>query len=112
MFGLIDAKVYAVLSLITAAILYAIEYFDKGEVAKTWLQAQMGAASGSGLGSAIAGFIAQPLIFVIDGPLGAVLGGLLWPLVLVWLILLMLLLAFAFIAPGIFKARCAAAAGC
>jgi hypothetical protein len=112
MFGLIDAKVYAVISVITAALLYAIEFFDKGEAAKTWLQAQMAAASGSGLGSAIAGFIAQPLIFVIDGPIGAVLGGLLWPVLMVWLILLMLLLAFAFIAPGIFKAKCTASAGC
>jgi hypothetical protein len=112
MFGLIDAKVYTVISLITAALLYAIEFFDKGEVAVGWLQAQEVAASGSGLGRAIAGLIARPLIFAIDGPIGAVLGGLMWPVLLLWLILLILLLAFAFIAPGIFKARCAAAAGC
>ena len=112
MLGLINARVYAVIGLLTAAILYAIEYFDKNEVAVTWLRDQEIAASGSGLGRAIAGLIARPLIYAIDGPIGAFLGGLLWPVLLVWLILLVVLLAFAFIAPGIFKARCTAAAGC
>ena len=112
MFGLIDAKAYAVIGLITSALLAAINFFDKNEVAVNWLQAQQAAASGSGLGEAISGLIAVPLIFAIDNPIGIFLGGLLWPVLLLWLILLMVLLAFAFIAPGIFKARCTAAAGC
>jgi hypothetical protein len=112
MFGLINARVYAVIAVITAAILYAIDYFDKNEAAVGWLTDQMTAASGSGLGRAISGLIVKPLIFTMDGPVGAILGGLLWPLLLVWFVLLLLVLSFAFIAPGVGQARCAASAGC
>jgi hypothetical protein len=112
MLGVIDTKVYVVIGLITAALLLAVNYFDKGEVAVGWLQQQELAASGSGLGRAVAGLIARPLMFALDNPAGAILGGLLWPVLLLWLVLLVLLLAFAFIAPGIFKARCTASAGC
>ncbi|MDQ7027402.1 MAG: hypothetical protein Q9P44_17800 [Anaerolineae bacterium] len=112
MFGLISGKVYVFIALITSALLYAVEFFDKNEVVVNWLNEQMTRASGSGLGRAASGFIAKPLIFAIDDPVGAVLGGLLWPFLILWLLFLVLLLTFSFIAPGIFKARCAASADC
>jgi len=112
MFGLIDGKVYAFLSLITTAILYAIDSFDKQEVVRTFLVQQAYYAQGSGLGHAAANLIVQPLIFAVDNPFGAILGGLLWPLLVVWLLLLLLLLGFAIIAPGVFRAKCTISTAC
>lgn len=105
MFGLIDAKVYAFISLITAALLAAINFFDQSEVARTFLESQAAQAQGSGLGSAVANFVVRPLIFAMDNPAGHIIAGLLWPVLVLWLLLLVLLLTFAFIAPGIFRAR-------
>lgn len=112
MFGLINGRVYVVIAVITSGLLYAIEFFDKNDVTVNWLNSQMTQAAGSGLGRAASGLIAKPLIFAIDGPAGAILGGLLWPVLLLWMLLLLLLLSFSFIAPGIFKARCTASVDC
>jgi hypothetical protein len=60
----------------------------------------------------VANFIVRPLIFAIDGPVGAILGGLLWPMVLAWLILLVLLLIFAIIGPGVTTTTCSISSGC
>ena len=112
MFGLISAKVYVVVAIITAGLLYAIDYFDKGEAAVGWLNSQMAQASGTGIGRALSGLVAKPLIYAIDGPIGAVLGGLLWPLLIVWLLLLIVLLAFTLLSGGVGQAGCAASASC
>ena len=112
MLGLIDTKVYLAVGLITAALLFAIDFFDKNEAVVGFLRDQATRAQGSGLGTAVANFIVRPLIFAVDGPVGAVLGGLLWPVLLLWLLLLVVLLAFGFLAPGIFRANCSFNASC
>ena len=67
-----NAKIYVVVGIITSLLLYAIEFFDRNEVVKAWLTAQENKAAAFGLGRAVAGFIVRPVIYMIDGPIGAV----------------------------------------
>ena len=112
MFGLITPKVYAFVALCTSAMLYGINWLDRNEALVGFLNKQVTRASTSGLGSAIAKLIVKPMIFAVDTPAGAVVGGLLWPMALLWLLLFVLLMMFSFLAPAMGKARCGFSADC
>jgi hypothetical protein len=112
MFGIINTRVYMFFMLITTIMLYAIEMFDKHEVVKTWLLHQSVRAQAAGMGAAVANLIVKPMVYAVDSPIGAVVGGILWPILFVWLILLVVLMAFTVIVPGIVTALCTADSGC
>ena len=112
MFGIINTKVYMFLTLITTALLYAIDFFDKQEVVKTFLLAQGSTAQAAGFYRAGANLIVRPIVYAIDNPIGAILGGILWPVLFVWILLLVVLMTFAVIAPGFKTGLCVADSGC
>lgn len=112
MFGIIDTKVYLVLSFITTIMLYTIDMFDKNEVVKTFLLDQGNQAQMAGLASSAANLIVRPLIYAIDNPIGAVVGGILWPILFIWILLLVVLMTFVVIAPGFKVGLCVADSGC
>ena len=112
MFGVIDTKVYLFLTIITTAILYAVEVLDKNELVRDFLLQQSLNAQLAGLPKALANFVVIPLIFTIDNPIGAIVGGLVWPVVLFWVISLVVIMAYSVLLPGLMTALCTADAGC
>jgi hypothetical protein len=112
MFGIINTKVYLFFSFITTVLLYAIDTFDKQEIVKTWVLHQSVRAQAAGMAAALANFIVRPLAYAVDNPIGAVVGGILWPVLFAWFLLLIVLLAFTLIVPGLATALCTADSGC
>jgi hypothetical protein len=112
MFGIINTKVYMLFTILTTLLLYAIDFFDKHEIVKTYLLSQGSLAQSAGFHWAGANLIVRPLVYAIDNPIGAVVGGILWPVLFVWILLLFVLMTFAVIAPGVKTGLCVADAGC
>jgi hypothetical protein len=64
------------------------------------------AVGAGGLPAGIADLIVQPIVFALQGDIiNAAIVGLLWPLTMVWLLLIVILLFFAYIIPGAGTAR-------
>ena len=112
MFGIINTRIYMFFTLVTSFALYAIDVLDKNEVIKEWLLYQSVRAQAAGMGTAIANLIVRPLAYAVDNPIGAVVGGILWPMLFLWLILLIVLMAYTVLVPGIATALCTADSGC
>jgi hypothetical protein len=112
MFGIINTRVYMFFTLITTIVLHMMNVFDKNEVLTSWLLHQSIRAQAAGMGAAVANLVVRPLAYAVDSPIGAVVGGILWPVLFVWLILLVVLMAFTIIVPGIVTALCAADSNC
>ena len=112
MFGIINTRVYMFFCLITSIALHAMDVLDKNEVVKEWLLHQSVRAQGAGMGAAIANFIVLPLAYAVDNPIGAVVGGILWPVLFLWFMLLVVLMAYTVIVPGVAAGMCTADAGC
>ena len=106
MFSLISFRSYMVIAAFTAALLAAITQFASAPVAGFFRSVQSDAIR-TGLPRAAADFIAEPIILAVTEPVAAVVAGLLWPFLILWFLLLVLLVVFAFMAPLITQARCA-----
>ncbi len=106
MFSLISFRVYLLIAAFTAAVLVAITEFTSGSVAGFFRSVQNDAIQ-TGLPRAAADFIAEPIILAVTDPIAAVIAGALWPFLLLWFFLLVILVVFAFMAPLITQARCA-----
>lgn len=84
-------RVYVLVAFFFGAMLFAISTFLDAEILN-WIRGQQAQATAVGQ-RAIGVIITEPVIFVIgERPLGPIIGGLLWPLVIVWIVLIPLLL--------------------
>ena len=105
MLTMISFRVYVVIGFFTSALFFAITEFASEPVAGFFRGMRSDAIRG-GLPRAAADFIAEPFILAATDPLVAVAAGVVWPLLLVWLFLLVLLVLFAFLSPLLTQARC------
>lgn len=101
MFSLITPRVYVFIALCTAGTLYLIGLLDSSRTIAGFIRAQTAIAARNGLGSAVSGFIGEPIALAFSDPTWAVIGGIAWPLALLWFVLFCFMLVFAFIAPSL-----------
>jgi len=81
-------------------VLYLLTLLDPGGGIAGFFTNIGAQARGAGLPDQMVNFVIVPLEFVFGGELaGVILGALLWPLGLVWLLLTVLLVVIAFIVP-------------
>lgn len=100
MFSLISPRAYVFIAICTAATLYVIGLLDSANVIASFIRSQEVIAARSGLGSAIANFIGEPLALAFSDPLWAIIAGIAWPAGIIWFILFCMMMVFAFIAPS------------
>lgn len=98
--GIVSVRVYLLISVLTAGALYLVTLLDRSKVIAGFIRSQGASAAGSGLGSSVAGFVAEPLANVFSDPTWAIIGGFLWPLVLLWLLFLVAIMIFAYAGAG------------
>jgi hypothetical protein len=93
MFTLLSAKNYVIIAIFFAVILYVIQ-LTVGEDFANWAEDQQPKAAVSGsVVNAYGTVVTEAIIFVMtQNIVGAVVGGLMWPFVILWLILTPLLL--------------------
>ena len=112
MFGVIDTKVYLFIAIITTPILYVIDLLDKHEIVRDFLLQQSTNAQLAGMPEAMANLIVVPLVFMVDNPIGAIVGGLIWPVLLFLIFALVVIMAYSVLFPGLLKALCTADSRC
>jgi hypothetical protein len=84
-------RTYLLIAVFFAAILYLINLFFASNIV-SWATTQQLRAQAAGQ-NAIGVIVTEPIIFVAsNGPVGAIIGGLAWPAVIIWLIFIPLLL--------------------
>lgn len=99
--GFLNFRAYLAVGVVTGVLLYALGTLIGSDVA-TFINSFRADAISAGIGRNIAGLVADPLIWVFSGePLAAILGGLLWPVVLGWFILFVLFVIISFILAGV-----------
>jgi hypothetical protein len=106
MFSLISFRVYAMIAAFVALVLFLITEFASDPLVGFFQTARNDAMS-AGLPRVGADMIVQPIILAISEPIAAVIAGVMWPLLLLWFFLIVLLFLFAFLAPLVSQATCA-----
>lgn len=92
MFALISFRAYIGIGVVVGIIVYLIGLVAGPQVVNFFTQLEATALV-NGVSPFIATMVLGPFIFAFSEPLfGAILAGLLWPLILVWLVLLFLVL--------------------
>lgn len=105
--GALNGRAYVVVALFTSAVLVAIAQFDSGGNFAGFFRGIGDNASRAGLSTGIVNIILEPIVLAVSDPIAAVVAGVLWPLLLLWFVLLVLVLVFAFMSPLINEAMCA-----
>lgn len=105
MLSVITPRIYVVVALITAAIAYFLQLTPIGASLITAVNGVSSTAIQWGMSPALVSIVRDPFAFVLSEPLGALALGLLWPLGLLWLLLLVLVWIHSFIAPLALEAR-------
>lgn len=105
MIGIVNFRTYLFIGVGIGFACYVL-----GMVAGPMLNAQLTnvrwGAVNAGLAPVLADLITQPFIFAFSGDLvGAVVAGVLWPLAVVWIVLLVLALVFTLLGGGIGQVR-------
>jgi hypothetical protein len=98
MVGLLNFRVYTFIALIVAGLMLAIWNFDTGRSFVSFVQSTDRVAA-QALGTAVTGFVSNPIVWAASDPFGAIVAGLLWPLALFWAILFVALFIFSIFAP-------------
>ena len=94
-------RVYIFIGIIVAAVCSAVVFFDgPGGGAESFFNS-MSASSSPFLGDTIANFIFTPLTNIFTDYYWAVGAGILWPLVIVWIILLLIGIGATIIGPTV-----------
>jgi hypothetical protein len=106
MFSVISFRVYAMIAVFVAALLFAITEFASAPIVG-FFEGARGDALSAGMPRVAADFVVQPIILAVTEPVAAVVAGVLWPILLVWFFLIVLLFLFAFMAPLVTQATCA-----
>lgn len=100
MLSLLTGRTYIIIAVVVAGMLYLLSLIDPGGSIAGFFSGVGAQASAAGLPSQMVNFVIFPLEFAFSGEIaGVILGGLLWPLGLVWLLLLVLLVVAGFILP-------------
>jgi uncharacterized protein YacL len=100
--GLLSLRNYLAVSAVVAIILYIIQLL----AGTTFVNAMVSlnrSARAAGMAQVLADAMTEPVRLVItpNSPLGAVVGGLLWPMLLLWLILLVFVVFFTVLGRGL-----------
>ncbi len=99
--GLLSLRNYLIISAVVAGIIYLLQL-----VAGTFLSNGMRslnlAARGAGMAAALADAITEPIriVFTPNSPLGAIAGGVLWPMLALWIMLALAVFFFAILGRG------------
>ncbi len=93
-------RLYLFIGIIVAAICSAVIYLGGGTAAENFLNSMAGGASPF-LGATITNFIFTPLINIFTNYYWAVAAGFLWPLIIVWIILLLIAIGATIIGPTV-----------
>ena len=105
MFGTMSTRSYIIIAVVCVIVFLLLGLIAKDGIA-TFVEQTRVDAIAAGLAPFLADAIAVPVRLAFSGEiLPAVIAGLLWPLVLLWVILLLVMLIFAFILPGVGAAR-------
>lgn len=100
MFGIISFRAYIGVGIVVGIIIYLIGLVGGSQVVQFFTQIESNALA-NGVSSAITTIILGPFIFTFSEPLfGAIIAGFLWPLILVWLVLLFLLIIISAFSAG------------
>ncbi|MCB9458424.1 MAG: hypothetical protein H6670_02155 [Anaerolineaceae bacterium] len=100
-FGTMKWYVYLMIAAIVAALTLIFGLAAGDQVIQIITEMRNIAMASGGLPQPVADLIAQPIIFAFQGEIiNSLLVGIFWPLALVWLILFVILLFFAYIVPG------------
>lgn len=100
MFHWLNWKSYSMIGVGFGLFIYVIGFFAGPQMVGFITRAERAAMAG-GLGHSITRLIADPLVYGIQNPLiGAVVGGALWPFVLFWIFLLLLLMIIGVVGGG------------
>lgn len=102
--GVISFRAYLVIAFIVAAVIYLLGLVADDNIVAFLLDIR-GDATRAGMASVITNFVIEPLRLIFSGDLpGAIVGGILWPLLAVWGILFVLVAIFSFVGPGMGEA--------
>ena len=101
MFGVLNFRVYLIIGFFVGVICVATAYFDRGGATASFFTEIGANASRFGMPSTIANFIVQPIAFAFSDIYWAIAAGILWPLLVIWFILFIVLLVYSIIGPAI-----------
>jgi hypothetical protein len=94
---------YLIVAVIVAVIVFVMSYFFYSPFFTVLVDARARGAAALG---PVAEFVVNPLIWVLDNPvLGAVVAGLVWPMLLVWIAALFLVILVGFGSPSATEVR-------
>jgi len=100
-FGTMKWYVYLLIAAIVAALTLLFGIVAGQQVIELVTQMRGEAVALGGLPVPVADLITQPIIFAFQGDIvNSLIVGIFWPLALVWLLLFVVLLFFAYIIPG------------
>ena len=100
MFGLISFRAYIAVGVVVGIIIYLVGLVAGPQVAQFFSQLQANAIA-NGVDPTITTLVMGPFIFAFTEPIfGAIIVGVFWPLILVWLVLLFLLMILSAFSAG------------
>jgi hypothetical protein len=99
--GVISGRVYLIIAIAIFAMLLAVQLLGGSAGMVDFLNTVKINAANAGLGATVADFVLVPIIWVFETQYyGPAVGGLLWPIAVVWLFLFVIVWIFSLIAPG------------
>ncbi len=100
MLGHLNMRTYIAIGVVVGVVVGFLSFVG-GEQIAGFAQEVQNNAIGNGIAPMIANFVTGPIILVFTEPIiGGVLIGILWPLAIVWLVLLLLLIMLAAFGTG------------
>ncbi|MCS6836864.1 MAG: hypothetical protein NZ750_12720 [Anaerolineae bacterium] len=92
---------YLVVALVTGSIFYVLGLLGGPGLRSFILQFEAAAVRG-GVSQGLVDLITEPMIQALSGSiLASAIAGLLWPVTLLWVVLLFVLIVFAILGPGL-----------
>ncbi len=100
MLSLLTGRSYIIIAIIVGGLLYLLSLIDTSRAIAGFFTTMGVQAQNAGMPAQVVRFVVAPLEIAFGGELiGVVLGAVLWPLGLIWLLLVVLLLILSFLAP-------------
>ncbi len=100
MAGLLNAKTYMIIALFTAGLCALIIYFDTNQQTAAFFT-QLGSDASPFLGGNITNLIYTPLANIFSDYYWAIAAGVMWPLVVIWMGLMLVGLIASIVGPSI-----------
>jgi hypothetical protein len=100
--GFFSLRNYLIIAVVVAIILYIIQLLA-GQMFVTALVNLNQSARGAGMAKVLADAMTEPVKIAVtpNSPLGAIVGGLLWPMLGVWILLLVFVVFFTVLGRGL-----------